>query len=134
MDDAAFLEAFEARTLPKESFNHRGHIRAAWMYVCAHGPDEGRSYFRQALLGYVNAVGASAIYNETLTCVWLRLVADAVARSDRGASPNPDFERFLAENPRLLDRRLPYEFYGEGTLTSDLARARFVEPDRKPLP
>jgi hypothetical protein len=99
------------------------------MYVRAHGPDEGRSHFRQALLGYVNAVGASAIYNETLTCVWLHLVADAVAHH-----PSSEFERFLAENPRLLDRRLPYEFYSEGALASDLARAQFVEPDRKPLP
>lgn len=126
MDDAAFLEAFEGRTLPKTEFNHRGHIRAAWMYVCAHGPEEGRSYFRQALLSYAASVGASAIYNETLTCVWIRLVADA--------APHPDFEVFLRENPRLLDRRFPYDFYSEEMLTSDLARAQFVEPDRKPLP
>ncbi len=133
MDDAAFLEAFEARTLSKESFNHRGHIRAAWMYVRAHGREEGRSYFRQALLGYVNAVGASAIYNETLTCVWLHLVANAVEASAR-RDANPDFGGFLRENPHLMDRRLPYEFYSAESLTNDRARAQFVEPDRKPLP
>ena len=134
MDDAAFLEALEARTLPKEAFNHRGHIRAAWMYVRAHGRAEGRSYFRQALLAYVNAVGASAIYNETLTCVWLHVVADAVDASDRHASTEPDFEHFLRANPHLMDRRLPYEFYSEEALTNDRARAEFVSPDRKPLP
>ena len=133
MDDDAFLEAFEARTLPKEAFNHRGHIRAAWMYVRAHGREEGRSYFRQALLGYVNAVGASAIYNETLTCVWLHLVANAVEASDPRASASADFEHFLGENPHLMDRRLPYAFYSEQALTSDRARAQFVDPDRKPL-
>jgi hypothetical protein len=134
LDDAAFLEAFEARTLPKKAFNHRGHIRAAWMYVRAHGREEGRSYFRQALLGYVNAVGVRAIYNETLTCVWLHVVADAVEASDRRASPERDFDHFLRDNPHLIDRRLPCTFYSEEALTSDRARAQFVDPDRKPLP
>lgn len=130
MNDAEFLEAFESRTLPKTEFNHRGHIRAAWTYVQAHGPEGGLSYFRQALLSYVASVGASGIYNETLTCVWMHLVAKA--------SPSPDlrdgFEGFLRQNPRLLDRRYPFDFYAEETLASDLARAQRVEPDRKPLP
>lgn len=37
MDDAAFLAAFESRTLPKEALDHLGHVRMAFLMLRRNG-------------------------------------------------------------------------------------------------
>jgi hypothetical protein len=40
MTDDAFLSAFEACTLDPQHFNHRGHVRLAWLYLQRYPFDE----------------------------------------------------------------------------------------------
>jgi hypothetical protein len=60
---------------------------------------------------------------------WVRFVALHV-RSCAAA----DFDEFIAENPELLDRRLPERHFSAGVLWSERARHEWVEPDLAPLP
>jgi hypothetical protein len=68
-------------------------------------------------------------YFETLTRIWLLLVADARRRSGAG-----DSRQLLATCPELLQRDLPLRYYSRARLMSIRARAVFVEPDLAPLP
>lgn len=68
-------------------------------------------------------------YFETLTRVWLVLVADA-----RAETAALDSREFLERCPELLDRTLPLRYYSKACLTAVRARAIFVSPDLAPLP
>ncbi|HKO52328.1 MAG TPA: hypothetical protein VJV79_31685 [Polyangiaceae bacterium] len=68
-------------------------------------------------------------YFETLTRVWLVLVADAAARSGAASS-----RELLERCPELDDRTLPSRHYSQRLLASIRARSIFVAPDLEPLP
>jgi len=68
-------------------------------------------------------------YFETLTRVWLHLVACAMAETQVTTSL-----ALLARCPELLDPRLPLRHYSKERLDSPKARAIFLPPDREPLP
>lgn len=117
MDDETFLRALERGTYPREEMDHRAHLRLA--LLCRDDPGRARDLLR----AYVTRIGGSVRYNETLTQVWLRLVA---------AHPQRTVEA-LMRTP-LADATLPFQHYSAERLWSDEARERFVEPDLKPLP
>jgi hypothetical protein len=128
--DATFLAAFEAAAIPAAEFRHREHIRLAWLYVRRYGAAEARRRVARGIRRFAAVNDARALYHETITRAWLRLVAAAVRR-DRSID---SFEAFVAANPGLLDKQTPYAFYRRETLASDAARASWVEPDLLPLP
>jgi len=68
-------------------------------------------------------------YFETLTRVWLVLVADARARTGATSS-----RELLERSPELCDRSLPSRYYSRELLGSVRARSIFVAPDLEPLP
>jgi hypothetical protein len=117
MDDAAFLKALERGTFPKEDMNHRAHLRLA--LLCRDNPQRARDLLQRFTVG----VGQAVKYNETLTQVWLRLVA---AHSEKTVDA-------LMRTP-LADATLPLRHYSHERLWSDEARERFIEPDLLPLP
>jgi hypothetical protein len=127
MSDAAFIQAFEACTLPPVAFRHRDHVRLAWLYLRDHSLPEALARFSGGLKRYAAALGKPGLYNETITVAYLTLVNERMARLGRDA----DWESFARANPDLLrhpDALRPY--YRDETLRSDLARAVFVLPDR----
>jgi len=68
-------------------------------------------------------------YFETLTRVWLVVVAHARQRSAAA-----DSRELLERCPELYDRGLPARYYSNELLASERARAIFLEPDLEPLP
>ena len=117
MDDAAFLKALERGTFPKEEMNHPAHLRLA--LLCRGDPQRARDLLQRFAVG----VGQAVKFNETLTQVWLRLVA---------AHPETTVDA-LMKTP-LADAKLPLRHYSHERLWSDEARERFIEPDLHPLP
>lgn len=126
MNDDAFLAAFEDGTLPKEDFTHAAHVRLAWVCLRRDGFAEGSARVIAGIRAFAALHGATGLYHETVTRAWLALVAAA----DDGA---PTFEQFLERSPQLRGRALD-RHYAPETLATDDARARFVPPDREPLP
>lgn len=133
MDDATLWAAFLNRTLSSAHWNHRSHLRVAWMFLSRYEMDEAHLRMRVAiiLLNAVHEVPESPQggYHETLTRVWLALVGSA-----RGVDAALDSEAFLSKHPVLLERQAPLSFYSRERLLSIAARARFIEPDLAPLP
>src|SRR3954465_14332653 len=102
MDDAAFLKALERGTFPKEEMNHRAHLRLA--LLCRDDPQHARDLLQ---LHAVRA-GQAVKFNETLTQVWIRLVA---------AHPEKTTVEALMKTP-LGDANLPLRHYSHERLWS----------------
>lgn len=130
MNDQAFRQAFEARTLPEVDFDHAAHVRMAWLYVKAHPLEEAIHRFSSDLRAYTQALGAPGKYHATITWFFLLLINDRV--QERGA---PDWVTFQDQNPDLIGSAstLLQAHYSRDRLGSEVARKRFVLPDRVPL-
>lgn len=122
MQDSIFLAEFEHCTLPKEYFKHQGHLRITWIYLTRYSLDQAIPLIKQGILRYATSLGAAHIYHETLTCAWIYLVKAAMQSEDC-------FATFMKNNPQLLDKNLPFQYYSQALLNSDHARKTWVEPD-----
>lgn len=134
MDDATLLARFEAAELTPADWDHRAHVRVAWLYVARGGPDEARGPMRRGLRGLLAAFGIEDTpeggYHETITAAWLRLVA-ATARHHGGQA---DSTAFCDAHPHLMQKTLLRLYYTRARLLSAEAKGDFVAPDIAPLP
>jgi hypothetical protein len=130
-DDLRFREQFESCAVPPDAFDHRAHVRLAYVYLTAHAPEAARSAMRDALRSFLlhNCVDP-AKYHETITSAWIAAVRHFM--DDTRACESAD--EFIHRNPRLLDTRIMTTHYSAETLFSPEARARFVAPDLEPIP
>jgi hypothetical protein len=129
MTDEAFARAFEDGAVPPAEFGHVAHVRVAWVYLReAESVDEALTRMRAAIRRFAAAAGASQKYHETITVLWMRLLADLRARGVSG-----ELADVLRAYPELADKDLPLQYYTRERLFGDEARAAWVEPDRRPL-
>jgi hypothetical protein len=86
---------------------------------------------RDALRGFLNRYNIeTSKYHETMTRAWIMAV-----RHFMETSPDSDSsEKFIEQNPRMLDAKIMMKHYSAEVIFSDEARAKFVEPDRAPIP
>jgi hypothetical protein len=123
------LTRFEAGQVAAQEFGHRQHLEVVWLYLARLTPEQAAEAVRAGIRRLATAHGVPQLYHETLTRVWIHLVAGA--RADR---PDLPFDELLAARPELLDRALPQRFFSPELLGSAEAKARWVEPDRTALP
>jgi hypothetical protein len=121
------IRRFEDDALPEDSFHHADHVRLAFAYLCQYPALRALEKFSTALKRFAAARGKAQLYNETVTCAYLFLIHERMARCE-GA----DWEEFARRNPELLvwKNGLLDRYYREATLKSDIARRVFVLPDR----
>lgn len=133
MDDRTLWQAFGNSSLTHAEWTHEAHLRAAFLHAQKYPLDEAHLRMRAGIIRLNERHGLQETsargYFETLTRVWLVLVADAAARS--GASNSREL---LEHCPELFDRTLPSRHYSRAVLASVRARAIFVAPDLEPLP
>ena len=134
-DDEDLLGRFGRQQVGKLEWTHETHIRVGWLHVKLFGAAESVDRLRDGIrkLNTANGVvnGLSSGYHETLTRVWVRLIEAASA----GDPPTVDCSScFVERHPELLEMRLPLRFYTRDRITSNEARAAWVEPDLHPLP
>ena len=127
MTDEEFIEKFEDCTLAAELFDHRAHVRLAWLYLREMGALAALARFAEGLRRYARAQGAEGLYHETITCAYVFLINERDERAGRAQT----WDEFAAANADLLDWResVLKSLYREETLNSDLARRVFVLPD-----
>jgi hypothetical protein len=126
--DEAFVRAFEHGLVPPAAFDHVAHVRVAWFYLRDASVNEALPRMRDAIRRFAAAAGASQKYHETITVLWMRLLADVKARGASG-----ELADVLGAYPELADKDLPMQYYSRDRLFSDEARAAWVDPDRRPL-
>ncbi|MBE7380649.1 MAG: hypothetical protein F6J95_004490 [Leptolyngbya sp. SIO1E4] len=134
MNDRTFLQAFEAATIPAEAWNHRAHIRMAFLYLRDYPFNDAISRIRAGIQHFNQAhqkpETPTSGYHETLTVGWARVIAGAL----QTGSPIKDFETFIAATPQLLNKNLLWRYYSTARILSPQAKATFVEPDIQALP
>jgi hypothetical protein len=130
-DDRAFRTAFESGQFAPAQFNHRAHLRLAYVYLTEHDTDTAQQLMQQALLNFLQQHGiAVSKYHETMTRAWVMAVRHFMERSPDTASSDD----FIERNPMMLDSKIMLTHYSAELLFSDEARARFVEPNLSPIP
>jgi hypothetical protein len=138
LDDGALWGAFRHSSLPENEWNHRSHLRVAYLHLARWSLDEAHLRMRAGILRLNATHGLEETpalgYHETLTRAWLAMFGHARARGPHGTDLDGASEAFLAAHPELLDRSLALRFYSRELLMSLRARAVFVEPDLAPLP
>lgn len=133
LDDAALLTAFEQCTIPPAQWNHRAHIRVAFLYAREHDFEAALIRMRAGLRG-LNAAHRTPEtgtrgYHETITVAFLSLIY-ARCRAER----YPSSQTFCDLNPELMSKDALLHYYSRERLFSSAAKARFLEPDLAPLP
>jgi hypothetical protein len=126
MTDEQFARAFERGEIPPSDFDHRAHVRVAWVYV-REGPslDAATARIRAAIQRFAAAAHAAQKYHETITVLWMRLLADAAA----DLTAPCELDALLERNPELLDKNLPLKYYTRERLFSEQARTEWMPPD-----
>lgn len=129
--DRAFRDDFEAGRCTPESFDHRAHVRLAYVYLAERDTDAAVTCFRDALLAFLERHGIDrSKYHETLTRAWILAVRHFMEQGGGASSA----DAFMDANPRLLDPKVMLTHYSTGRLFSPEARARFAEPDLDEIP
>ena len=131
LTDDVFLEAFLTCRLPPSAFNHRNHLRVAWIHLQRFPLDEAIERTCAGIARYATHLGVPDRYHRTMTEALIRLMACAGA-----SDPSVSFEGFLARAPAFSGdwRTLIDAHYSPDLLARSDARHRFLSPDRLALP
>jgi hypothetical protein len=133
LDDDELWRAFNTAALPMRGWTHREHLRIAWLFLSRHSLDEAHVLMRVGIIR-LNAVHGvvetpSRGYHDTLTRVWLVLIASLRRTTDAASST-----AFIDACAGSLGKDAALRHYSRDRLWSVRARASFIEPDLAPLP
>lgn len=134
MNDEEHLRRFEDWSFPLDQWNHRAHLKVAYLYLRRFSFDEALSRLRSGIRAYNAAHGIvdspTGGYHETMTQAWLQLVYVALCQF----GPADSADAFLDAQTQLGEKRVLLWFYSRDRLMSPEAKATFVAPDLAPLP
>jgi hypothetical protein len=130
--DQDFKRQVEACEFPVPNFDHRAHIRLAYVYLAENKAGVSVRLMRDALTGLLRHIGVDPAqkYHETLTEAWILAVHHFMNKTANSVSADD----FIEQNPVLLDSKIMLSHYSAEVLFSDDARRAFVEPDLDPIP
>jgi hypothetical protein len=129
--DAKFRRDFEAGRVGPANFDHRAHLRLAYVYLCDLDTDAAYEAMKAAIHGLLERNGVDpGKYHDTLTRAWIMAVRHFMEKSPTAANADALMDQF----PEMLDTNIMLTHYSAELLFSDDARAGFVEPDRDEIP
>lgn len=131
-EDLEFKGKFESCKFPVPEFDHRAHLRLAYVYLVDNNKDIAVQLMRDALTGLLRYAGIdpSQKYHETLTEAWIL----AVHHFMNTTSSSESADDFIEKNPVMLDSKIMMTHYSVEVLFSRKARQSFVEPNLDPIP
>lgn len=134
MSDDEHLQRFEDHTLPIELWNHRAHLKVAYLYLQRFSFEDTLRRLQTGIRAYNAAKGIKDTptggYHETMTQAWLHLVHTTLCQF--GPAENAD--AFFDAQSQLSGKRALLLFYSRDRIMSPEAKASFVSPDLTPLP
>jgi hypothetical protein len=123
-----FVRLFELCDLPYERWTHRGHLAVAAFYLTRYALSEATDRARAGIRRYNVARGDPAGYHETITVIFMRLVArELTAVGPEGVA------RLVDDLAARCGVDWLYRYYSPERLWSAEARAGLVPPDIRPL-
>lgn len=129
--DDEFLDAVLTCRVPGSAFDHRGHLRIAWILLQRHPLDVAVRETCEGIRRLAAHLGAPDKFHWTLTEALVRIMA-GVGASDR----HQRFDAFLLAHPELSSdaRSVVARHYSAERLADPDAQRGFITPDVRPLP
>src|SRR5512137_414318 len=112
--DNDFLARLEAGSLAPAEFDHRGHLRAGYLYLRRHDFPGACVAMKRSIQRFAALLGKSTLYHETVTIAYLALIAERLAEEPAELA----FEAFLARYPELASGEYFRRYYPAGELDS----------------
>ena len=129
-EDQEFLRSFDDCEVEPADFNHKAHLKLAYILLAMHGVKDATPRFRTALQAFLQRNGIDPTkYHETMTQAWLLAVLHFMDRAGNTASA----EEFVKASPVLHDPKIMLTHYSQELIRSDRARREFVAPDLDPI-
>ena len=129
----ALAQAFIQGSLPRSAWTHEAHLIVALWHLTQYSVDEATCLLRARIINYNKAVGTensgNSGYHETLTLFWIWVISQYLVT--RKGNLGELTHTFI--HSKYADRKLALSFYNKSTIFSVSARARWVEPDLRPL-
>ncbi|MBN7796324.1 hypothetical protein [Parahaliea mediterranea] len=131
-EDKHFQRAVESCEFPVSDFDHRAHLRLAYIYLVDQDIEGAVQRMRETLLRLLQHVGVdpSDKFHETLTKAWVLAVYHFMNLTETSESA----DEFIDANPVMLDSKIMLTHYSAEVLFSDEARRAFVEPNLEKIP
>ena len=122
-----------------ESWDHRTHLRIAWLLLGRLGRREGMNKTFESIKHFIETSprtrgreGRGNSFHETMTYFWVHMV-DFSMRSTH--NPSHTFQTFLLMNPHLANGGLFLHYYSKRLMLLDAeSRTSVLLPDIRPLP
>lgn len=134
MEDEVLLTAFESQAIPLAEWNHRAHVRVAYLYLRRHGFETALARMRDGIQALNRVLGVEDAlesgYHETLTHAFMRIIHTTMVVF--GAADSS--EEFCDNQPQLMQRKILRLFYSRARIISWEAKRAFVAPDLAHLP
>lgn len=129
--DLDFKTDFEACRVAAAAFDHRAHLRLAYIYLCEADDEHAYRLMRSSIQTFLAHHGVDAAkYHETLTRAWLLAVRHFMMTTP----PADSADAFIAAGPKMLDSAIMFTHYSGARLFSEAARRRFLGPDLSAIP
>ena len=128
IDDQTFIREFENQTLNPEYFDHRGHLRIAWLYLSRYSLNEANQRVCRGIKTYAESLGATDKFNLTITGALVKIMAQ---RMEKGQG----WEDFIHSNSDLVENALAVlgSYYSDEVLFSEEAKRCVLEADVREL-
>ncbi|MEM6719925.1 MAG: hypothetical protein AAF611_11440 [Bacteroidota bacterium] len=127
MNDLELLINFESSKISKTDWNHKYHLRLAFVYSKFENLETTIAKMRKGIkaLNKVHDVPETQYrgYNETKTQAWARIVFKRVKNNSYENSMD-----FLASEKDLLDSQYLSRYYDQSLLSSKDAKYAFIKP------
>jgi len=130
MNDTDFIEAFETGKFPPEQFNHKAHIKLAWIYLDLFDEETATLKTCEAIKNFDKLHGDGTKFHTTLTVAAVKAV-----HHFRRKSIATTFEEFIVKFPKLIAsfKELLSLHYGKDVITDPKAKTTYLEPDLLPF-
>ena len=131
-DDLILKRDIESLEFPVSAFDHRTHLRLAYVYLTENGPDIALKRMRTALNSLLLHIDIepSTKYHETLTAAWILAVYHFMNKAQFCDSSDD----LISQYPIMLDSKIMMTHYSTEVLFSEKARRVFIEPNLDPIP
>ena len=132
MNERELLAAFETCALTTADFPHREHVRVAWAMLSETPVLEALPRFVGGLQRFADFHGATGLYNETITWLYLVLIHERMQAGPEGET----WTAFAERNSDLVSwngGELLNRYYPGGEHRTELAKRVFVVPGRPPV-
>ena len=134
MHDDEFIQQFQSCAFPFEQWNHRAHVKLAYLYAARFGPEVAAQKLRDGIRAYNAAKNVPDAptrgYHETMTQAWLRIIHATMEQYGQCATA----DEFFDLHPQLSQKKILRLFYSAELFMSARAKHEFVEPDLTDFP